>query len=91
MLCFLILNKDMITSGDGEWAHWGAWSSCSKSCGDGVHFRDRSCSDPAPMGTGKDCIGPGSEVTGCFKAPCNGKSDRLVLFSSRHVIASLIG
>ncbi|XP_058019756.1 ADAMTS-like protein 5 isoform X5 [Ahaetulla prasina] len=27
----------------GTWTHWGSWSACSSTCGDGVSFRIRRC------------------------------------------------
>ncbi|KAM6460605.1 ADAMTS-like protein 5 isoform 4-T4 [Liasis olivaceus] len=27
----------------GTWTHWGSWSACSSTCGDGVSFRTRRC------------------------------------------------
>ncbi|XP_066490982.1 mitochondrial import inner membrane translocase subunit Tim13 isoform X4 [Tiliqua scincoides] len=29
--------------GHGAWTHWGSWSACSSSCGDGASFRTRRC------------------------------------------------
>ncbi|XP_077188482.1 ADAMTS-like protein 5 isoform X2 [Paroedura picta] len=29
--------------GHGTWTHWGAWSTCSSTCGDGASFRTRRC------------------------------------------------
>ncbi|XP_021373389.1 SCO-spondin-like [Mizuhopecten yessoensis] len=59
----------------GDWAHWGSWSACSHSCGGGLHFRDRTCTDPAPLYGGKHCKGHGSEMTPCFHGPCPDRED----------------
>ncbi|XP_053143814.1 ADAMTS-like protein 5 [Hemicordylus capensis] len=29
--------------GHGTWTHWGSWSACSSSCGDGASLRSRRC------------------------------------------------
>ncbi|XP_032992689.1 ADAMTS-like protein 5 isoform X1 [Lacerta agilis] len=29
--------------GHGAWTHWGSWSACSSTCGDGASFRTRRC------------------------------------------------
>ena len=44
-------------SRDGEWSEWGGWSECSKTCGGGVQYRERNCSNPAPANGGKECEG----------------------------------
>ncbi|XP_060065640.1 SCO-spondin-like, partial [Ylistrum balloti] len=59
----------------GDWAHWSSWSACSHSCGNGVHFRDRTCTDPAPLYGGSHCKGKGSEMTPCFHGPCPDRDD----------------
>ncbi|XP_038064284.1 uncharacterized protein LOC119734796 isoform X2 [Patiria miniata] len=55
---------------DGNWASWGDWASCSRSCGDGVVKRDRTCTDPAPAGEGEVCGGYGTEIVPCYQQPC---------------------
>lgn len=30
----------------GQWSGWSDWSDCSRSCGGGVMYRERSCSSP---------------------------------------------
>ena len=31
---------------DGGWSAWNEWQACSKTCGTGVQFRYRSCTEP---------------------------------------------
>lgn len=31
---------------DGDWSPWSQWSVCSRTCGTGVHFRQRKCDNP---------------------------------------------
>lgn len=57
---------------DGGWSSWEEWSSCSVSCGVGVHSRSRTCSNPAPLGGGKDCSGNSIESSNCDAGICAG-------------------
>ena len=57
--CFLIF---MLT--EGFWAMWGAWSTCSESCGDGVQQRTRTCEG------GTFCIGDGDDERSCSNGDC---------------------
>ncbi|XP_058878935.1 A disintegrin and metalloproteinase with thrombospondin motifs 16-like isoform X2 [Acipenser ruthenus] len=42
---------------DGHWSVWSGWSSCSRSCGAGVTYRERHCNNPRSMYGGKFCEG----------------------------------
>ncbi|KAM9774698.1 SCO-spondin [Syngnathus typhle] len=55
---------------DGGWGQWGAWSSCSISCGGGVHFRRRQCDNPSPQGGGRGCLGIGEQQRDCNTNLC---------------------
>ncbi|XP_062605125.1 uncharacterized protein LOC134266929 [Saccostrea cucullata] len=55
---------------DGKWANWGSWTKCSQTCGQGIHLRERTCTDPFPNG-GKICDGSGTEIAHCFREPCS--------------------
>nr|XP_054763764.1 uncharacterized protein LOC129270400 [Lytechinus pictus] len=65
---------------DGSWANWGAWTSCSSTCAEGVMRRDRSCTDPAPVGKGDVCGGYGTETRHCFYRPCAKRGKVLLRF-----------
>uniref|UniRef100_A0A8C6S5E6 ADAM metallopeptidase with thrombospondin type 1 motif, 18 n=1 Tax=Neogobius melanostomus TaxID=47308 RepID=A0A8C6S5E6_9GOBI len=41
----------------GQWSTWSQWSDCSRTCGGGVMYRERSCSSPRPQNNGKFCEG----------------------------------
>ena len=56
---------------DGNWAQWGDWSQCSQTCGEGIHTRQRACSNPAPKNGGKSCEGLGNESRKCLIRQCN--------------------
>ncbi|XP_061197855.1 SCO-spondin-like isoform X2 [Saccostrea echinata] len=55
---------------DGGFSLWGAWSSCSVTCGGGKSKRSRSCSDPSPLYGGKNCTGDMEEFTNCNTQNC---------------------
>ena len=55
---------------DGGWTNWGSYSPCTKSCGGGTHFRERSCTNPRPANGGKTCIGTARESHSCNTNPC---------------------
>ena len=57
---------------DGQWSHW-TYLPCGVSCGRGQRNRTRTCTNPPPIGGGKDCSGTGFETLGCYNAPCPGK------------------
>ena len=58
---------------DGNWGSWGSWSSCSKTCDTGIKRRTRNCDDPAPAGTGADCVGDSDEASICIEESCVGR------------------
>lgn len=46
---------------DGGWSNWSPWSDCT----DGKQTHTRVCTNPAPSGGGKDCVGSSSETQAC--------------------------
>ena len=55
---------------NGGWSAWGAWGTCSKSCGGGVQGRVRTCNNPPPQHGGANCPGSSSEIRSCNKQAC---------------------
>ncbi|XP_031562905.1 uncharacterized protein LOC116298543 [Actinia tenebrosa] len=57
---------------DGGYSKWSDWTACSKTCGGGVKGRERTCTNPAPEGKGKDCsqLGPAEETASCAEKAC---------------------
>jgi hypothetical protein len=55
---------------DGGWSDFGAYGSCSKTCGGGTKSRTRTCNNPAPAHGGSSCSGLSSESTGCNSEEC---------------------
>ena len=62
-----------LSTKDGEWSDFSAWSACSATCGDqATKQRSRLCISEA-MG-GKTCHGHSIEITSCLDLPkCDGK------------------
>ena len=54
-----------------QWASWGSWQSCSKSCGGGTQKRYRSKSVVAQNG-GNECSGSLEETMSCNTNNCPG-------------------
>uniref|UniRef100_A0A3Q0SBJ1 ADAM metallopeptidase with thrombospondin type 1 motif, 3 n=1 Tax=Amphilophus citrinellus TaxID=61819 RepID=A0A3Q0SBJ1_AMPCI len=55
---------------DGAWSSWSKYGSCSRSCGTGVRFRTRQCTNPAPSNGGQDCPGVNYEYQLCNTDDC---------------------
>jgi len=62
---------------DCQYAAWGAWSPCTKSCGGGVHQRSRSIAKESNFG-GRACFEALHEVQKCQAEPCNPNSQECV-------------
>nr|XP_055063768.1 A disintegrin and metalloproteinase with thrombospondin motifs 18 isoform X2 [Misgurnus anguillicaudatus] len=54
----------------GQWSSWSEWSDCSRTCGGGVMYRERSCNSPSPQHNGKFCQGPSRMHQLCNTKPC---------------------
>lgn len=55
---------------DGGWSAFSAYSPCTKTCGGGTMFRQRTCTNPSPEYGGALCIGFASETTQCNAQNC---------------------
>ncbi|EDO48338.1 predicted protein, partial [Nematostella vectensis] len=55
---------------DGGWSEYGPWSVCSKSCGGGERYRERTCTNPSPVNGGKTCDGIGMQSETCNAHAC---------------------
>uniref|UniRef100_H2YC18 Peptidase M12B domain-containing protein n=1 Tax=Ciona savignyi TaxID=51511 RepID=H2YC18_CIOSA len=42
---------------DGEWGDYASWSTCTRTCGGGVQYRERACDNPIPQYGGRHCHG----------------------------------
>lgn len=59
---------------NGGYTPYSNWSECSVTCGEGVRYRHRSCTNPKPQFGGRDCTRYGAPVATmpCVKG-CKGK------------------
>eukprot|EP00121_Abeoforma_whisleri_P013494 Awhi_evm1s12450 len=55
---------------NGKWSSWASTGSCSKSCGAGSQSMTRSCTNPAPVGSGSTCSGPSTKSDPCNPQIC---------------------
>ncbi|XP_038055965.1 serine/threonine-protein kinase SMU1-like, partial [Patiria miniata] len=55
---------------DGGWTDFGSWEPCSVSCGGGITYRRKTCTDPAPAHGGANCTGIGVENSTCGNITC---------------------
>ena len=59
---------------DGSWTSWSTWDNCVDVCKTNeTTQRYRECTDPNPVGTGKNCTGVDHEVEKCDDLFCSGK------------------
>ena len=42
---------------NGGWADWASWSACPVTCGRGLQYRYRTCTNPTPNYGGFGCTG----------------------------------
>ncbi|XP_078342697.1 uncharacterized protein LOC144628471 isoform X5 [Oculina patagonica] len=56
---------------DGGWSAWGAWESCSQTCGGGAQTRTRTCTSPPPSVGGAGCVGASSQTQSCNTNECS--------------------
>ncbi|MBN3299948.1 ATS16 metalloproteinase, partial [Amia calva] len=54
----------------GRWSEWSTWTGCSRSCGAGVTYRERQCTNPRPMYGGKFCEGSSRAYKLCNTQNC---------------------
>lgn len=59
---------------NGGWSNWGAWSSCTVTCGRGTQTRMRTCTNPPPAIGGADCRGISSQTQSCNTNGCPGNN-----------------
>ena len=71
--------KPHFISVNGDWSSWSSWSSCSRSCNGGEKKRQRTCTNPSPVGLGTPCIGNSDQVSVCNRHPCPGSCLGLTL------------
>lgn len=55
---------------DGGWSAWSNWSECSATCGGGTQVATRTCDNPKPECSGKQCVGSNTKTQTCNIQPC---------------------
>lgn len=66
----------IIASVNGNWAAWSSWSKCGVSCGTGLKYRTRTCTNPAPSNGGIGCssaLGGKQQTSLCLMPLCPGR------------------
>jgi len=66
---------------NGGWSKWGSYAACSLTCGGGIQWRTRTCTNPRPQNGGENCEGESRGLPRiCNKKPCpaGSKDYRLV-------------
>ena len=58
----------------GNWGLWGAWTTCSKTCGVAEKTRSRICNNPANAHGGETCDGSSQEKNTCKETNCPGEN-----------------
>ncbi|KAK2558439.1 Chymotrypsinogen 2 [Acropora cervicornis] len=53
-----------------SWGSWTSWSVCSKTCGNGLKKRTRTCSMPAAQNGGLACSGSSQQTARCNTQRC---------------------
>ena len=67
---------------DGNWASYGAWTLCKKSC---RKSRIRTCTNPPPQNGGDVCAGPSQNEQKCTGDLC-GKLQKIQHGSQGHLL-----
>ncbi|XP_078379200.1 A disintegrin and metalloproteinase with thrombospondin motifs 6-like isoform X2 [Oculina patagonica] len=56
---------------NGGWSEWSSYSACSQTCGGGIQWRTRTCTNPSPQNGGEDCEGESRGLPRiCNVKPC---------------------
>jgi len=55
---------------NGNFSEWSPWTQCSKTCGDGLQTRSRSCDNPTPKYGGLSCTGDTNQNRYCKMGEC---------------------
>ena len=59
-----------VFSANGGWSSYGTYTSCTVTCGGGLKYRTRTCTNPAPFGGGDSCSGSDTQSTACNTDAC---------------------
>ena len=71
MLLLICLFSHVVPAVDCIWGEYGAWTSCSATCGGGLRTRTKLVATPASNG-GAPCTGSATETETCNANGCPG-------------------
>ena len=82
---------------DGGYTTWGAWTTCTTTCGVGTHMRFRSCTQPSPQNLGKSCtdpanpngFGPDVQTESCNSGSCQGIMVKFIQLTIKNLTIKL--
>jgi len=57
----------------GNWALWSSWGDCTVTCGAGQRRRFRTCTNPRPRFSGRECVGLAQDTQLCNTQNCAGQ------------------
>jgi len=63
----------LMMSVHGNWALWSSWGDCTVTCGAGQRRRFRTCTNPRPRFSGRECVGHAQETQLCNTQNCAGR------------------
>ncbi|XP_078378155.1 SCO-spondin-like isoform X7 [Oculina patagonica] len=63
-------NEDIPCPVNGGWSYWSGWGRCSVTCGSGILYRYRTCTNPPPTHGGSQCVGHDRESYYCDRKAC---------------------
>lgn len=86
---FFLDTFSLFTIVDGVWSAWGSFGTCSVTCGTGIRFRTRSCSNPAPTNGGSDCSGHSEDAVICTEQLCPGVFLRDFILGPKRVLLTV--
>ena len=75
---------------DGGWSSWGVFSDCSVTCGFGTMTQERKCNNPAPSGSGLDCVGDSIMTHVCKNINCLGNQNAYTYRWICYILANII-
>jgi hypothetical protein len=76
---------------NGGWADWASWSACPVTCGRGLQYRYRTCTNPTPNYGGFGCTGGlkyDTQYCDGPACPSNYNIDVLKIFVNDNIIIS---
>ena len=54
---------------NGAWGTWGPWSTCFRTYGGGISFKEQNCNDPVPLNHCRYCLGERRKFHVCNSKP----------------------